>query len=374
MFPLAKREQERYLTSAMARPSRPFALAAIVAVQLHLAAAAPALAFKWYECPAPPVPLNPSTLGASGSPFIQPGHALSIYLNEEEVVSTGGFSTAEGGNEIRVTFLSLFGDPVTLNPRSVAAVSPGVLTFDFPDGLAEVGRTLSGPVEIVVETGGSETARISAADLVGIPDSVDLAPLLLGEVSDLIIHATLGSQGDLWIPAYFSGKNMGMPGCEGNFVMPLPMEIGGATVVGDVLFPFDPATRIRRVSGYLGDMVINGTNFYGMLYPQRIQLAQVGDTLGVSVCRLNDSEELVLRIQGSGSWTSSNSPFRVLARDSTPLALNLHKARQIPRASAAARHSKSGIAPGRIDSFGNECLQLPTKNPKSGGQSWRSWR
>jgi len=344
----------------MTRSSSTFR-AAVAALVLVLGAA-PAHAFKWYECPAPPVPLHPSVLGASSSPFIQPGHAISIYLNEDEIAATGGFSTEEGGNEVRVTYVSLFGDPVALAPRAVAAVSAGVLTFDFPDGLVEIGRTLAGPVEIAVQTDGRDTAFISHQDLVGVPPSTDLEPLLLGGETDMVIQATLGRNGDLWVPAFFSGKNMGMPGCEGNFIMPMPMEIAGATIVGDVLFPFDPATRIRRVRGYLGDMVINGTDFYGLLYPQRIQLLQVGDTLGVSVCRLNDAEELILRIQGDRGWTARRSPFRLVARDSTPLALKLHRAAPVPRSTSGADNTRCHSAPGRIDSFGNQCLEMPKIN------------
>lgn len=342
---------------------------ASAAVAVLVASAAPALAFKWYECPAPPVPVHPSVLGAAGSPFIHAGHRFSIYLNDDEIAASGGFSTAVEGNRVKVTFASLFGDPVALAPRAVAAVSAGVLSFEFPDGLVEIGRTLAGPVEVVVTTVGIETAHIAAADLVGLPRAVDLAPLLLGDDPNLIIQAAIGADGDLWIPAFFSGHPMGMPGCEGNFIMPLPMEIGGAVVVGDALFPFDPLTRMRTVTGYIGAMVINGTDFYGLLYPQRIQLQQVGNTLGVSVCRLNDAEDLVLRIQGSGGWTKSNSPFRVLARDSTPLSLQLTKAPPVPRDDRATERSQSLSAPGRQDSFGSQCLQMPKIPSGSSGST-----
>ena len=333
---------------------------AILVLATALLAPGTAGAFKWYECPAPPVPVHPSVLGAAGSPFIHPGHAFSIYLNEAELAASGGFGTSADANRVSIEFASLFGSPVTLQPRLVAAVSPAVLTFAFPDTLVELGRTLAGPVQIVVTTGDVETARIAAADLVALPPAVDFAPYLLGDEPDLVVGAALGAEGDLWIPAFFSGHPMGMPGCEGNFIMPLPMEIGGATIVGDVFFPFDPTTRIRKVSGYIGDMVINGTDFYGLLYPQRIQLLQVGDTLGVSVCRLNDAEDLVLRIQGDRGWVAKRSPYRLVLRDSSPLPLRLHKAAPVPRSPAGSANGKSADAPGRVDSFGSQCVQMPT--------------
>ncbi len=337
---------------------------AVLAGTLLFASVSPVRAFKWYECPSPPVPVYPSTLGASGSPFIHPGHELTVHLNASEVAATGGFSTETAGNEISITFISLFGAPVALSSRAVAAAGPAVLTFDFPDTLQEVGRTLAGPVEVVVTTEGVESARIAAADLVALPAAADITSILLGDASDQVVHAALGAEGDLWLPAFFAGKHMGMPGCEGNFIMPAPIEIGAAAIVGTVLFPFDPTTRIRGIEGYLGDMVINGTSFYGMLYPERIQLVQVGNTLGVSVCRLNDAEDLVLRVQGDPSWAKPRSPFRLVALESAPLALHLHKAQAVPWSATAVERSKALDAPGRIDSFGSQCEELPA--PKGG--------
>lgn len=337
----------------------------ILALLATALSAGPARAFKWNDCPAPPVPVNPSTLGASSSPFIQPGRALSIYLNEVEAAASGGFSTAIDGNVVHITFASLFGDAVVLSPRNVAAVSPGVLTFPFPDGLDEVGRTLAGPVQITVETNGVETAHIDGADLVALPASTDLGPYMDGSNPDITIGAAIDAGGNLWIPAFFSGKHMGMPGCEGNFVMPMPLEIGGATVVGDVLAPFDPATRMRQVRGYIGRMVINDYDFYGYLVPQKINLVQVGDTLGVSVCRLNDAEDLILEVQGSAGLAAKNSPYRIVARDSSPLPLQLHKAPAVPRSLSSAANTSYLTAPGRVDSFGNQCATLPVTGNRS---------
>jgi hypothetical protein len=331
---------------------------AVLAGTLLFALVSPARAFKWYECPAPPVPVHPSTLGASSSPFIHPGHELTILLNDQEVAATGGFGLGPEGNEIAITFASLFGAPVELSARAVSAPSPAVLTFDFPDTLEEVGRTLAGPVEVVVSTAGVETARIAASDLVGLPAAADLTSILLGDAADQIAHAAVGVDGDLWLPASFAGKHMGMPGCEGNFIMPAPIEIGGAAILGTVLFPFDPTTRIRAIEGYLGDMVINGTSFYGFLYPEQIQLVQVGNTLGVSVCRLNDAEDLVLRVKGDPSWAQPRSPFRLVALESAPLALLLRKGPPVPLSTSAVERSRSLDGPGRIDSFGNQCEEV----------------
>lgn len=316
-------------------------------------------AYKWRECPAPPVPVHPSVLGATNAPFAHPGHELSILLNEAEVAASGGFSTAAGGNEISIQFVSLFGDPIALPTRAQAAVSPAVLTFDFPDAVAEVGRTLAGPVQIRVSRAGRRVAEIAAKDFIGLPAAVDVTPLILGEDSEGIVHAALGADGDLWIPSYFSGEPMGgMPGCDGDdFIVPVALEIGGAVVVGTVEFPFDPTTRVRKVRGYLGDMVINGTDFYGFAYPEPIRLEQIGGTLGVSICRLNDADDLVLRFHGDSGWARPSSPFRLVARDSAALALRLRRAPGVPRSDVAAARAADRAAPGRQDSFGHQCTQ-----------------
>jgi hypothetical protein len=116
---------------------------------------------------------------------------------------------------------------------------------------------------------------------------------------------------------------------------------------------------MRQVSGYLGDMVINGTNFYGMLKPDKIQLTQIGGTLGVSLCMMNDAANLVLRVQGNRSWAQPKSPFRLVAGDSAPLPLLLHRAEPVPFNLNAAG------APGRVDSFGGQCSAPPAPAAKS---------
>jgi hypothetical protein len=336
------------------------AVLALVAV-----GARPADAFKWHQCPAPPLPVFPSDLGATSAPFIHPGHELSIFLNDSQVQLSGGFSTAEGGNSIAITFASLFGDAIALPARAASAASPSALTFDFPSTSDEVGRTLAGPVEITVTVEGRVVAHIRSQDFVAVPAAADVTPILFGGEADQIVEAALGSDGDLWVPASFSGHPMSMPGCEGDFIMPVTLNIGGAALIGPVEFPFDPTDRVRQVSGYLGDMVINGTNFYGMLKPDRIQLVQIAGTLGVSICMLNDASDLVLRVQGNQSWAQPNSPFRLVARDSAPLALHLHSAPPVPLSPTGASRSNITIAPGEVDSFGGQCASPPAPKAAS---------
>src|SRR2546428_12461309 len=120
------------------RPSRCMRLAAAVVM---LAFASEARAFKWSSCPAPPLPIYPPDIGATNTPFIHPGHELTIVLNRAQVAATGGFGLSPDANTVSILFPSIFGPPVHLDARSATATSRSSLTFAFPDSEAEIGRT-----------------------------------------------------------------------------------------------------------------------------------------------------------------------------------------------------------------------------------------
>ena len=340
-------------------------IAAVVIGCCVLLASHRANAFKWHSCPTPPLPVYPSALGATNAPFIHPGHELTIVLNQDEVALTGGFSIEPDGNQIFVNFPSLFGAPIPLSPRTATAASSAVLTFSFPDTASalDVGRVLAGPVAIQVVANAHVVADINATDLVALPPATDVTELVLGTDPEQSVAAALGADGDLWIPASFHGDPMPtMPGCIGTFIIPVALHIGGATVEGDVPTNFDGLDRIRKIAGYLGDIVVNDFNFYGMLYPLRIDLVHQDGTLGVSICRRNDAIDLVLRLQGDQSWARSPaSPFRQVAADSTPLSLHLTAAPLCPGLEERSdngdtertEHAQSDSTP--HDSFGNDC-------------------
>ncbi|HZR82538.1 MAG TPA: hypothetical protein VFD92_15695 [Candidatus Binatia bacterium] len=327
---------------------------AISAVTLALVAwCAPAHAFKWHECPAPPVPLNPSTIGATQSPFIHPGHELRIVLNAAEVARTGGFSLDPDGNTIDVTVRSLFGAAVMLPSRTATAVSDDVLGFAFPDADAEIGRDVAGPVEVRVRAGDHLIAWIESKDLIALPPANDVTSLLLGEDPVQSVKAALSVRGDLWIPIRFLGDpGMSMPGCEGNFVLKSPVLVAGAETVGAITRGRDPMSRVRRLDGYIGDMVINGTDFYGLYFPEKIRPLHLAGTLGACVCRMNDASDLVLRMRGSRAWARSpHSPLRAAIADAAPVVLRLRGASPVP-----GRWTATGDP---LDTFGNACETLP---------------
>ncbi|MFQ5665059.1 MAG: hypothetical protein ACE5I7_01380 [Candidatus Binatia bacterium] len=315
-----------------------------------------ARAAKWHECPAPPLPVYPSIRGATTAPFIHPGHDLTVLLNDDEVAASGGFSLAPLGNQISIVFHSLFGDSVTLPPQVASASSPWVLHFVFPDSETEVKQMLAGPVSIRVVANGQEVAHISWTDLVGLPPPNDVTRLVLGQDPDQVVLAAMAADGDVWVPATFHGDPMEMPSCPGNFMQPLPIQVAAAEIVGGSPSVWDPLKRIRGVGCYLGDLVIGGDNFYGMLLQARIGLVHVGGTLGVSICRVNDAIDLVLRVHGAHSWSHSpSSPFRSVAWESRPIGLRLVAANPIPFPSDGRGSEYFGAGAAQRDSFGASC-------------------
>jgi hypothetical protein len=318
---------------------------------------------KWHQCPTLPLPVYPSILGATNAPFIHPGHEIRIVLNADEVASTGGFSVDPDGNLVAIKFASLSGDPVVLPLRRAAGTTPSVLSFSFPDSVSEVGRVLAGPVDIQVTSGARLVAHIGSRDLVGLPPTNDVTGIVLGQDPDQSVLAALSARGDLWIPTSFQGEPMVMPSCPGNFIFPLDVEVAAATVDGLSYRGENPLSRIHRTTIYLGDTVINDESFYGMLFPQRISLIHVAGTLGVSICRLNDAMDIVLRVKGNQSWARGpRSAMRAVVGGSAPLSLRLHSASQVPGAAAQRLQ----------DSFGNACSRTPpTASPKASGAQSR---
>lgn len=341
-----------------AGPARRLLLVVLVAALLALAGRAQAA--KWHDCPGDPQPLYPSALGATNAPFVHSGHELRILLNDAQVAASGGFAVTPDGNRVEVEIASLYGTPVVFTPRFATAASPGSLTITFPDSLGETGRTLAGPAAIRVLRGDTLVAHIDPRDLVALPPSNDVTALLEGEDAQQVVYGALGANGDLWVPASFHGKDMPMPGCPGDVLMPLRVEIGGAEVQGMVAKRNAPLSRIRRVSLYFGDFTMNGFDFYGAQSPQRIPLTHIAGSRGVSLCLMNDAIDLVLRVKGSRSWArAKRSPFANVVADATPVAMRLRASRPMP--------DKAQSPWVTADSFGGTCETSPqgerAKNP-----------
>jgi hypothetical protein len=311
-----------------------------------------ARAAKWESCPAPPFPVYPSVLGATNSPFVHPGHDLTIVLNEDEAAASGGFSTEPGGNEVHVRFLSPLGTPVQ-SEVILADASETSLTFAFPI-VARDGESLVGPVEVLVLVAGQTVAHIGAEDLVAIPPTNEISAIMFGTEEERIVFGAIGADGDLWVPVRFNAEPMEKVTCPGDFIVPVSFEVGAALIDGEWGTQREPLRQIRGVSGYLGDVQVRDYSLYGSLFQNDIRLVHVGNTLGVTICQLNDALDIVLRVRGERSWVRSRrSPFDPFVRQCRPVPLLLEPARRHPE------RSKAGSAPSHVDSFANECSPQP---------------
>ncbi|MEW6269688.1 MAG: hypothetical protein AB1689_10380 [Thermodesulfobacteriota bacterium] len=324
--------------------------AALAALSLLLAPAM-AHAIKWRECPQAPTAVYPSAIGATTSPFAHPGHALRIVLNASEAAASGGFSPEPEGNEVEIAFVPSFGAPVALAPRRASAVSSTVLELAFPDTQAELGRSLAGPVEIRVRVGDRLIAWIAAKSFVALPPATDVTGLLLGGEQHAVVQAALDARGDLWIPVNFRGDPMAMPGCPGNYIQPAKVAVGGASL-NPSLGRRDPLKNVRGASLFLGDVIINDTSLYGMLFMDRLPLVHVAGTRGISLCKLNDAMDLVVRVRGRRAW-ARNARTAIAPRiaDARPLEVVLRGAAPAP--------GKIAWLTRATDSFGNACPTTP---------------
>ena len=98
--------------------------------------------------------------------------------------------------------------------------------------------------------------------------------------------------------------------------------------------------------------LIDGNSFYGVESQQRVPLVHVAGTRGVTLCKMNDAIDLVLRVKGSRSWArAKRSPFADVIRDAAPVPLKLRAAKPMP---------DTAKTPWRAtDSFGATCETAP---------------
>jgi hypothetical protein len=327
-------------------------LSGAVIVAVILASAGGGEAAKWKSCPAShPLRLYSSGLGATGSPFAHPGHDFGIMLPEHTVNATGGFSLEPGGNIVTVTYESLFGDPIALPPFAVAAVSPATLYFTFPDARTILGRSLAGPVDISVMTGPRMTAHIDSRHMVGLPPANDVAQIVGGSPQEGAL-ATMDRRGAIWVPVRFSGfgqSHMPMPGCESQYTpitavnFALTTRVNPEGIAGSTAYA--PFRALKRVDLYLGDFVVDGSNYYGMKWG-RLGVTRLPRGWGMRLCGVNDAVDLVIKARGYLRWARPWSNFSSWMPDSRPLEIDF----------TALAASDLVTAQGSTDSFGAECL------------------
>jgi len=315
-----------------------------------LGRAAPADAIKWSHCPTR-LTFYPSRIGAVSAPFIHPGHEIGIYLTNREMDQSGAFSTDPGGNIVTVSFISIFGPVIALQPMAVTAVSPATLYFTFPDMRQILGRSLAGPVDILVTTGGHTTAEILPHQLVALPPPTDVGLLATG-VSAQNVLATMDTRGSIWIPVEFGSygtMQKPMPMCPGQFTPIVGLDVGitvrsipsGLSQGAPPTYP--PFRALHKLNLYLGDFLANGVDHYGERMSDMAVLP-IPHGWGVRVCGTNDALDVVIRAPGWRRWAKPGSPFAAWMPSSQPMTVALTKLVADPN-----------LSPTSLDTFRQEC-------------------
>jgi hypothetical protein len=331
---------------------------AAFALSFLVASGQAARAAKWHDCPEPPFPTYPSEIGASNSPFIQAGHDLTIVLNSDELAQNGGFALEDAANEVAIAFHTSLATTIPLSSFGATALAADALTFVFPDSNDQGLGLLAGPVEVTVSSGGRVVAHIAAEELVALPPSNDVTNLLMGNSTEEVMLGAVGADGDVWFPAHFQGEPMAMSMCPGDYIIPVNIEIGGAILKTDGTK--QPLSHLRNFDAYFGDVNVEEYNLYGKLFMANMQLVHVAGTLGVSICKLNDAVDMILRLRGPQSWASSdNATFAPWTKRSASVPLVLEAPPSLP----------GNPPPGIFDSFDNVCPNNPSAPVPEAGQA-----
>jgi hypothetical protein len=99
------------------------------------------------------------------------------------------------------------------------------------------------------------------------------------------------------------------------------------------------------VDVFLGDFLINGTNFYGMRVGN-LPVFRIPRGWGIKVCGVNDAVDLALRAPGWQRWTRPRSPFSAWMPSSRPLEIML----------SGMTVDQGNLSTGGLDAFGEECI------------------
>jgi hypothetical protein len=214
-----------------------------------------------------------------------------------------------------------------------------------------VGHPLAGPVAITVTNGGKTVAQVDPRDLVALPPPSDVRNLVAGG-PDQAALATMDTRGNVWIPIQFSGFGttvMPMPKCPMTLTPITAFAVGVTVRAMPSFYPDAPPTYppfriLKRVDMFIGDMLINGTNYYGE-HVGMLPVLRVSRGWGMKVCAVNDAVDLVLRAPGRPRWAKPWSTFAEWMPDSAPL--------QIVMSYLNAGQVDINTTP--LDAFGQEC-------------------
>jgi hypothetical protein len=292
-----------------------------------VAIASPAAAGKWDGgCPAgrPKVYRNSKT-GGTTSPFTHVGHDVTFQVKEKLALKGEGFSIEPDGNTVAITFKPMDGDPVTLPPFTVTAVSPMTLRFPMPDTRPILGRLVVGNAEFVIKDG-ERVVMATRKWPVVLPPMNDVRELTL-EDGQAEIYGTLDYSGRrMWIPISFAsfGEGTPMPACPTATLTPvtaLAVDLTLRKRDGEFM-PHLTYTDLSKTIMYFGDYDLFGLNLYGEKFAPLPKVRRLRNG-GLAICALNDTFDLIFMVRLQRSARGRNSEIIPIQRDGSPYPMRL---------------------------------------------------
>jgi hypothetical protein len=334
---------------------RPRGAVSLAMVVLVLTTCSTARAGKWDGgCPEPKVRLyKVSNSGFATSPFAHVGHDVTFQVREQLALTGEGFSSEPNGNTVQTTFTPLGGDPIPLPPFTVTAISPMTLRFPVPDTRPILGRLVVGPARFVITRADGSLVMSTTKHPTILPPMNDMRDLSNhnGEVE---LMGTLDHTGrNMWIPISFAGFGQGdpMPSCPTATLTPITAFAVDLTLRkrdGEFI-PHAGFTNLQKTTMYFGDYDLWGLNLYGTRFANLGRLRRLRDG-GLSLCKLNDTFDLVMMIRLQQASRGPNSEIIPIQQDGSPFTMRLRNI------SAEVSEDLSQLP---IDSLGAICPVAP---------------
>jgi hypothetical protein len=335
------------------QPGRSVSMMRLGIVVLALGAASPAWCVKWTtKCPSPTEKLvRGGKTGLVASMFVDPGHEMGIFLKDQDVTRSGGFSTEPDGNTIEIAFAPFDADPIPLQTFTATAVSPSALYFTFPDPQVLLGRIVAGPATINVWRGDVLVADLYRYPVV-LPPFNDVARLV-EQGTDADVLAVMDARGDLWVPFHFGGfGTQTPPTCPATMTPVVALAVDFSLRRRDgVAIPHAKFTKLKKGRLYLGDFVLDGINLYGKQVAKSLDVRRLHNK-AITLCGINDSLALVMWLPLKNSSTKPGSDIIPLVRDGSPFVVKLRDIAADP----GVAHDLNGVT---RDSFGTPCAAAP---------------
>jgi hypothetical protein len=293
---------------------------ALLPFVLTLVAASPVSAAKWAQgCTLKQKFWKAGSGGVfTQSKFVHIGHDIVYRVKTVRGVPWhGGFSTAPDGNTVQITFYPVNGDPIPLPPFTVTAVDATTLRFPAPDTRPLLGgRMVVGPMVIQVTSANGFEFRGKRPTI--LPPMNDVSNLAQ-QGSNAVAYGAPDFAEDVWVPLTFSTFGTTWPlSCPVEMTPVLAFAVDFVLDKGpDGLLPHASFATLKKTKIWLGDVELDGTNFYGTILKTPLNLVQLRRG-AFTLCGLNDTVQVVLQIKLKAGASKEKSH---LPSDGSPVPL-----------------------------------------------------